>query len=125
MEPFGIILAVSEAGLRVVQLITKLRKNLDATEQIDTLRKDIERLSFIIEAASTLRMASGPELALQLEGIIQESRQLLDSAKRLLNECEGISSVKTAKARIRIIRKWMKKKDRIEALKNRLGNILF
>jgi hypothetical protein len=124
MDPLSIVasvLAVAQAGDRLIQLVSKIRQFFNALEHVDALINELADLKFVLD---TVHMAASN----LPEGYSTGFEKALETCNRIILELESTlasfsprSSNRTSSVQIQMYRiRWLKKKDRVESLRQRL-----
>jgi Fungal N-terminal domain of STAND proteins len=124
MDPISIvasIIAIAQAGDRLVQLIPEIRLYFTALEQIDALVDEVSDLRLVLD--TTRASASNlPDVYITgLENSLATCNHIVLELERILNSFldrppRASGLVQTQVHRMR----WMKKKARVERLRQRL-----
>jgi len=128
MDPLSIVaslIAVGQAGDRLLSLIAQTRRYLKAPEEIDALEAELQRLKMVIGIVDAFALTQLSEHVPSIKRILSDCKRIIDALETILTECKrGYSSQKQL-GQVRMVRLgWLKRRSRVESYKQQLRDAM-
>lgn len=124
MEPLGIatsIIAVCQAGDRALALLSRIRHAYHASEEINALAKDIQRLRSVLDVAEIFARSQPSSGGAIFRAILDDCDSIVHELECLLAECLKAPRKLKAFATSHFVRMhWMKRRTNAETLRQQL-----
>lgn len=123
MEPLGVlasVIAIYQAGDRLLGLIAKLRRVLHAHDDIRTLHQDIGRLKLVLDALTTVPEVCNDSTDGELGHIIGDCHKAIDSLEALLSSCLRTDKSDSIVSSAIIRTRWLRRRQGAESQRQQL-----
>jgi Fungal N-terminal domain of STAND proteins len=124
MEVLGTVagvIAVAQAGDRVIQLLSRIRLYFNALQEIDALILDVTDLRMVLSMMESAASNLPRSYLIGLGKVLNRCSQIVLELEKTLNEFhkERLESNVAARTQMNRIR-WLKKRNKVERLKEQL-----
>ena len=123
MDPLSItvsVVALSEAGRRLIHLLLEVRKSLSAIDEIDALRTDIHRLNIVLHATYSILPLLDTDCSVDCLKILEDCYKTIQVLETEMRSLKKTCRKRASKACIQLVRMhWMSRKAKIEVNKVR------
>jgi uncharacterized protein YbcI len=119
------VIVVGRAGDRLLKLILRTRRYLKASDEIDTLIQELQRLKMVIEAVESASSALLPKQASSIQVIFFDCNKIIQEMEGILSACrKGLINLDGVICIHRLRLRWARQRSRTKDLKQQLRDAM-